>query len=71
MFTRTALALLIALPLGGLPMIVGCEDELEHSKSVDVKDDSTVVKKEKEVKELPDGSVQKEETHSVDRPNND
>ena len=53
----------------GAPLLVGC-DTTEHSKTVDVKNDGTVVKKETKTTENPDGSVTKTEKKDVDHPSN-
>ena len=51
----------------GAPIMIGC-DEVEHTKSVDVKDDGTVVKKETKTTEAADGTVTKTEEKKVDKP---
>ena len=66
MMYRMLLVALMALPAGA--MVVGCEDEIASERTVDVKDDGTVVKEETTVTEGTDGSVTKEETKSVDTP---
>ena len=62
------LTAVLAVPLAGLPLMVGCDREVESSKSVEVKDDGTKVTKETTVSETADGGVKKVEEHSVDRP---
>jgi len=64
---RFVITSLMALSFTGVPMIVGC-DTTEHSKSTEVKDDGTVVKKESKTTENPDGSVTKTESKDVDKP---
>ena len=44
-FMISSLALL--LTFGGAPLLVGCEDTLEHDKTVEKKSDGTTVTKEK------------------------
>ena len=61
------LSAVVAVP-AGLTMGVGCDREVESEKSVQVKDDGTVVKKETTVSETADGGTKKEETRSVDHP---
>lgn len=65
---RYSLIAMLALSLAAVPALVGCEDTLEHEKSVDVKDDGTVVTKEKKVTEGPSGEITKTESKDVDRP---
>jgi hypothetical protein len=66
---RFVITSLMALSFTGVPMFVaiGC-DTTEHSKSTEVKDDGTVVKKESKTTENPDGSVTKTETKDVEKP---
>jgi len=64
---RFVITSLMALSFTGVPMIVGC-DTTEHSKSTEVKDDGTVVKKESKTTENADGSVTKTESKDVDKP---
>jgi hypothetical protein len=60
---------LLGVSLLGLPAaIVGCDRDVEHSKTVDVKSDGTAVKKETKVTENADGSVTKKETKDVSKP---
>ena len=58
---------LMLAAFAGMPVFVGC-DTVEHSKSTEVKNDGTVVKKESKTTENPDGSVTKTETKDVDKP---
>lgn len=62
-----SITLLSSIGLCGAPLIVGC-DTVEHTKTTDVKDDGTVVKKETKTTENVDGSVTKTETKDVDKP---
>jgi hypothetical protein len=64
---RYIMSSLLAVSFAGLPVFVGC-DTVEHSKSTEVKDDGTVVKKESKTTENPDGSVTKTEKKDVDKP---
>ena len=64
---RLMLSLAMIVGFAGLPLISGC-DTTEHSKSVEVKDDGTTVKKETKTTENPDGSVTKTEKKDVDKP---
>jgi hypothetical protein len=57
---------MLSLPMVGLPVLTGCDREVEHTKSVEQKGDTTVVK-EKKVTENPDGSVTKTESKDVDK----
>jgi hypothetical protein len=50
----------------GLPVLTGCDRDVEHTKTVEQKGDATVVK-EKKVTENADGSVTKTETKDVDK----
>jgi hypothetical protein len=45
--------------------LVGCDDTLEHEKTVKVKDDGTTVTNEKKVTESPNGTITKTEEHQV------
>ena len=65
---RAMMSVVVLLGLGGGPLLVGC-DTTEHSKSTEVKDDGTVVKKETKTTENADGSVTKTEKKDVDKPN--
>ena len=62
-----SITLLSSIGLCGAPFIVGC-DTVEHSKSTEVKNDGTVVKKETKTTENADGSVTKTESKDVDKP---
>ena len=68
MRVRMILPLLAAMAFG-MPALVGCEETIESERSVDVKDDGTVVKEETKVTEQADGTVTKTEEKKVDRPN--
>ena len=65
---RVILTAALALPLGALPVLTGCDREVSSDKSVQVKSDGTKVTKESTVSETPDGGVKKEESKSVDKP---
>ena len=65
---RYLLSLIVGVSIAGIPLLSGCEREIEYKKEVEVKDDGTVKKEEKRVTEQPDGTIKKEETKSVDRP---
>lgn len=67
---RILLTALIAMPLSGMPLLTGCDREVEHKKTVDVKNDGTAVKKETKVTDNADGSVTKTETKDVNKPAN-
>ena len=62
------LAIGLSLAIGGAPFLAGCDRDVAHEKSVEVKDDGTVKKHETTVKEKSDGTVVKEEKKSTDRP---
>jgi hypothetical protein len=47
------------------PLLVGCDETLEHERKVEVKDDGTTVEKEKKVTESPDGTITKTEEKKV------
>jgi hypothetical protein len=61
--TMMGLALAVAVPVG----MIGC-DTTEETKSVDVKDDGTVVKEKTKTTEGADGTVTKTEEKKVDKP---
>jgi hypothetical protein len=65
---RVLMASLLGVSLAGVPILAGCDRDVEHSKTVDVKDDGTAVKKETKVTENADGSVTKKETKDVAKP---
>jgi hypothetical protein len=65
---RIILTAALALPLGALTVVTGCDREVSSEKSVQVKDDGTKVTHEKSVSETADGGVKKEESKSVDKP---
>ena len=64
-----SIALMSGIGLCGAPLLVGC-DTTEHTKSTEVKNDGTVVKKETKTTENVDGSVTKTEKKDVDKPGN-
>ena len=63
---RTLLVAMLSLPMVGLPVLTGCEREIEHKKSVETDGDKTVVKEKKTV-ENPDGSITKTESKDVSK----
>lgn len=65
---RYSLIALLTLSLAGVPALVGCDETLEHEKKVEVKDNGTVVTKEKKVTESPSGDITKTESKDVDKP---
>jgi hypothetical protein len=52
---------LLSISMIGVPVLVGCEKEVAHEKTVDQTPNGTTVK-EKKVTENPDGSVTKTQT---------
>ena len=68
MMNRLILSAALAMPLAAVPMLAGCEREVATESDVDIKDDGTVVKEETTVSETSDGGLKKEETKSVNRP---
>ena len=62
------LSAVLVVPVAGLPIVAGCDREVDSEKSVEVKDDGTKVTKEETVSETADGGVKKEETVTVDKP---
>jgi hypothetical protein len=66
---RRLLALSIVVSLLGLPMCVGCEREISHEKSEEIKSDGTRVTEEKKVtQDTQTGEVTKTEEKTVDKP---
>jgi hypothetical protein len=63
---RRMLSILV-LSTAMLPTValVGCDDTLEHEKTVKVKDNGTTVTDEKKVTQSPDGTVTKTQEHEV------
>jgi hypothetical protein len=65
---RYLLTPLMLLSFAAVPvMTIGC-DTVEETKSVEVKDDGTVVKEKEKTTENVDGSVTKTEEKKVDKP---
>jgi hypothetical protein len=60
----TVLVSALGLPAASF-MVGGCERELEHKRSVEVKDNGTTVTREKKVTEGPDGTVKQTEEKTV------
>ena len=59
----------LALTMTGLPLIVGCDDVVEHREQTEVKEDGTVVEEEKTVTQDPDtGEKTVTEEKKVDAP---
>ena len=58
----------LAMPVAGVPLLVGCDREVSSTESTDVKDDGTKVTEKTTVTENADGGVTKEETKTVDKP---
>lgn len=65
---RIILTAALALPMGALPVVTGCDREVSSEKSVEVKDDGTRVTQEETVSETADGGMKKEESKTVDKP---
>jgi len=65
---RIMLCAALAIPLAGLPVLSGCDREVESEKSVEVRDDGTKVTKETTVSETSDGGTKKVESRDVDKP---
>ena len=59
--------LILGLTLGGAPLLIGCEDTLEHDKTVEKKSDGTEVTKEKKTT-ASDGTVTTTEKKDVSKP---
>ncbi len=68
MLRQLTLAAVIALPVAGSGFLVGCEEEIASEKTVDVKDDGTVITDETTVTKDGDGEVTKTEEKKVDAP---
>ncbi len=68
MLRQLTLAAVMVLPVVGTGFLVGCEEEIASEKTVDVKDDGTVVTEETTVTKDADGEVQKTEEKTVDAP---
>jgi hypothetical protein len=65
-----SIALMSGIGLCGAPLLVGCDDTVDHKKSVEVKSDGTQVTKETKTTENADGSVTKTEKKDVDHAKN-
>jgi hypothetical protein len=59
---------LLTVAMAGLPAIVGCEREVAHQHTEDVKSDGTAVTKDTKVTKNADGSVTKTQTKDVNNP---
>jgi hypothetical protein len=68
--SRFIIPFVSAIPLMGLPLVVGCDREVATEREVNVKDDGTIVKEETKVTEDAEGDLTKTETKSVDKPAN-
>ena len=66
-----SIALMSGIALCGAPLLVGCDETVEHKKTTEVKEDGTVINKEKKttVNDSTD-TVKKTETKTVDKPAN-
>lgn len=66
---RSMVILVSVLDLAGVPMcMVGCDREIEHTKSTEIKRDGTVESKEKTVTQNPDGTITEEKSESKTKP---
>ena len=62
-------SLVLAISLGGIPLLTGCERTVEHQKTVETKDNGGSVVKEKKVTENPNtGTITKTERKDVNNP---
>ena len=62
-------SLVLAISLGGIPLLTGCERTIEHEKSVETKDNGGTVVKEKKVTENTEtGTITKTERKDVNNP---
>ena len=62
-------SLVLAIALGGVPLVGGCERTVEHQKSVETKDNGGTVVKEKKVTENTEtGTITKTERKDVNNP---
>lgn len=68
MMKQLILSGVLAIPVAGGGLLVGCEEEVASEKTVDVKDDGTVVTEEETVTKDDEGNVTKTEEKSVDTP---
>lgn len=66
MVKQLILSAVLAIPVTGA--VVGCEEEVASEKTVDVKEDGTVVTEEETVTKDDEGNVTKTEEKSVDTP---
>jgi len=66
-----SIALMSGIGLCGAPLLVGCDETVEHQKTTEVKEDGTQVTKEKKttVNDSTD-TVTKTEEKKVDKPVN-
>jgi hypothetical protein len=53
----------------GVSAVVGCDDTKSKNETIEKKPDGTVVHDKTETKQSSDGTVTKEEKHTVDNPN--
>ncbi len=63
---RYAMSLMLAAGLCGMPLVVGCDKEVSHEKTVTSTTDGATKSKETTVTQNPDGTLNKtEETHKT------
>jgi len=67
---RYLMALLFGVSMLPMPALVGCDRDLEHTKTVEQKDNGTTVTKENKTTESPNGTVTHTEEKHVDKPAN-
>jgi hypothetical protein len=61
----TTLSIILGLSLSGLPMIGGCDKEVEHTESVKQNPNGTVTQKEETVKKDANGNTITEHTEKT------
>ncbi len=64
---RKLMSLAVICSIACVPVLVGREREIADTETVKVKDNGTVVKHKEEVTEKADGTIVKEESHSVNK----
>jgi hypothetical protein len=65
---RLITLLVLGAWLAPIPVMVGCDDTLEHKKTVEVKDNGQTKVEEKKVTESPNGTITKTEEKKVSNP---
>ncbi len=64
---RFLISSLMTVSLAGVPVLSGCDRDVAHTRTEDVKSDGTAVTKDTKVTKNADGSVTKTESKDVSK----